>query len=124
VLRRLFGSFCALWLAISIAEPALLHACPMHDGVTAEAGSGGHHAHGAADDASAPDAKRVACLCLGDCAAAAAVGLAPMRLALLDARILAMADAGLPDHAYVPVARTLLLPFANGPPSLPPSSRA
>jgi len=128
VLRRLFGSFCMLWFAISVAKPALLHACPMHDVVTPAAtptAPASHHQHGAtAVDASAPDdAGHASCTCVGECAAAASLGMLAPGVALLEASVVAMTDAGLPDHAYVPVARALLLPFANGPPSLPPSQR-
>lgn len=116
-----------LWFAISIAQPALLHACPMHDVATAEAAGqpASHHGHGASEvDSSAPsESHRASCTCMGDCAAAAGLGLLTPRVALLEVSVIATQDAGLPDHDYVPVARALLLPFANGPPSLPPSQR-
>jgi len=124
--HRLLAAFCALWLAISIAAPGLVHDCPMHGSAAPLqlAAHGGHAtSHAAPDDADAPDHAAQPCSCLGDCSAAGAVSLAAPPVALLDAPVVAVLDPGIPDHAYVPVARALLLPFANGPPSLPPSAR-
>jgi hypothetical protein len=124
LLHRLLGALCALWFAISVAEPALLHACPMHDG-TAAGRQADHHVHGEATDTTPPDGtERAPCLCLGDCAAASAMGLAASHVGVVEVAVVASADAGLPDHAYVPVARALLLPFANGPPSSERDPRA
>jgi hypothetical protein len=129
-LHRFLAAFSALWLAISIAEPAVLHLCPMHDGVAAAAGTQGDHtghgAHAAADaaaDANAPSDEESSCLCIGDCPAAAGVSLLPAGVAITDVVLTIGTDSGLPDFEYLPVSRALLLPFANGPPSLPPSIR-
>jgi hypothetical protein len=124
--HRLLAAFCAVWLAISIAAPGLVHECPMHGSVApVQLAAHGSHAgsHAASHDAAAPEHAAAACSCLGDCAAAGGVSLAAAPMALLDAPVVAVVDPGLPDHAYVPVAHALLLPFANGPPSLPPSVR-
>lgn len=122
--HRLLAAFCALWLAISIARPGIVHDCPMHGGATAghAAHQAGHSAASHASHGSTDGQAASVCSCLGDCAAAGAVSLAPMRLALGEGRIVETQDPGLPAHAYVPVARALLLPFANGPPALPPSA--
>ena len=130
--RRLVAALCALWLAISIAEPGLLHACPMHGAAATatpvDAPAQGRHVHGAADaDGTHPHAPRDGaplCVCIGDCAAPTTAGVAAARVTLATVAVVDAADPGLPDHASVHVARALLLPFANGPPTLPPSPRA
>jgi hypothetical protein len=121
--HRLLGAFCALWLAISIAAPGLVHECPAHGGLVAASAAGGHSAGHSTHDGGSRDHGAPTCSCLGDCASANTVSLVSAPVALLDAPVVAMIDPGLPDHSYVPVARALLLPFANGPPSLPPSAR-
>jgi len=125
--HRLLGAFCALWLAISIAAPGFVHECPAHGGMVAASAEGGHGAgHGAGHathDGGSRDHDAPTCSCLGDCASANSVSLASAPVALVDAPVVAVIDPGLPNHAYVPVARALRLPFANGPPSLPPSAR-
>jgi hypothetical protein len=128
-LHRFLAAFSALWLAISIAEPTVLHLCPMHDGaaaVAAPSDHAGHASHAAADaaeDANAPSDEESACLCIGDCPAATGTGLLPERVTIIDIVVRVGSDSGLPAFEYVPVSRALLLPFANGPPSLPPSTR-
>lgn len=121
--HRLLAAFCALWLAISIAAPGLVHECAAHGGLVSTSADAGHAAGHGTHDGGSGDHGAPACSCLGDCASANAVSLAAAPVALLDAPVVEATDPGLPDHAYVPVARALLLPFANGPPSLPPSAR-
>jgi hypothetical protein len=132
--HRLLAAFCAVWVAISIAAPDLVHECAMHPSTSSgqagpvapiqPAAHGGHGgSHAASHDAGTPEHAGSVCSCLGDCAAAAGVSLVAAPVALLEAPVVAVIDPGLPAHAYVPVARALRLPFANGPPSLPPSAR-
>ena len=124
--HRALAACMAAWLAIVMAEPALLHACPMHGGAHA-AMQGGRAsampmAHGAAahsSDAPAQPAHGHQCTCLGQCCApvgvAAPAAVVALRPALERA---ATADSGLPDFEYVPVAAAHVLPFPNGPPTL------
>lgn len=117
---RIVAALLALWLAVSTAGP-WLHACPVHDGVgaAAAAGHGGHSGHGVAAsqddrDAPAPDSAHL-CRCPGSCCTVTPLEL-PRGVTVTAAPVVSLRDPGLPDHAYVPVSRTLLLPFANGPP--------
>lgn len=123
-LSRVFGALLALWLVVFTTGGASLHACPMHDGVGAStaghgASSHGAPAHGASmhhgdQDAPAPGATHH-CKCPGQCCTVAPIDL-PRVDGAVAATIVAVRDPGLPDHAYVSVYRSLLLPFANGPP--------
>lgn len=114
---RVFASVFALWFAVALVEPALLHACPVHDTAASPTQAAAHaHAGHEAAPSSQPSAGEH-CLCLGDCAHATALGL-PSVVTRLDARVSAQErDPGLPDYAYVPVAAAHVIPFANGPPT-------
>jgi hypothetical protein len=114
----------AIWISLSLSEPALLHTCPVHD-VTHAAGAG---ASGAAHHAPPSNearhttpvrghASHRGCTCLGDCCAAGPVGIASPTLALATSLVLESDGAALPEHAYVPVAAQHVLPFQNGPPA-------
>ena len=133
---RAVAAVMAVWLAIVMAEPAALHACPMHGGVMhGVAGAGTRSAAGAAgaSDAAAAHAamghdaashERPAhgtgyqCTCLGRCTAPVGAAAPAAAVALLPTvETSATRDAGLPDFEYVPVAAAHVLPFANGPPT-------
>ena len=125
--HRALAAVMAAWLAIVMAEPAVLHACPMHGGVgmthAASAAHGvamemTHHAASAPADSPAQPAHGHQCTCLGQCSAPVGVA-APAALVALAPTIetVAARDGGLPDFEYVPVAAAHVLPFANGPPT-------
>jgi len=134
---RIVSAVFAFWFAVFTAEPVALHTCPVHDGPggaashmehggVASAGSAmhmsdamaGHHAAGqkkgterAPQHAGAQD-----CQCPGSCCNAAPIAL--RAFPVLDVPpVIELADSGLPDYEYVAVSRSLLLPFANGPPT-------
>jgi hypothetical protein len=121
--HRALAALMAGWLAIVMAEPAVLHACPMHGGAHAAAQGGEGSAmamHGVAGHSSdaPPPARGHQCTCLGQCCAPVGVA-APAALVALGPALerAAARDAGLPDFEYVPVAAAHVLPFPNGPPS-------
>ena len=124
---RWFASLFAVWFAVSLAEPAMLHACRMHGMHTAGAASmapvhAAHHAHGALHGA-VPDSQRTShpashCTCLGSCTASSAGAVLPAPAESLRASAAFVAAA--PIHAVVARAITsapFVLPYANGPPA-------
>jgi hypothetical protein len=123
---RTFSAVIAVWLAFSLTEPAVGHACPVHS-----VGSGAHspahasdaaahhaglHAAAAPAEQGSHNAKR--CTCLGHCCSISPVGFAapPVELTMLGAP--ALRDSGLPPYEYVAVAAEHILPFQNGPPAV------
>ena len=124
--HRALAAFMAAWLAIVMAEPAVLHACPTHGGAHAASMQGGRAngmtmAHGAAaqtSEAPAHPAHGHQCTCLGQCCAPVGVAAPASAVALVTAlETDATRDTGLPAFEYVPVAAAHVLPFANGPPT-------
>ena len=102
--HRALAAVMAAWLAIVMAEPALLHACPTHGVAPATGDAPAQHGH--------------QCTCLGQCHAPVGVA-APAALVSLASglEVVAARDSGLPDFEYAPVAAAHVLPFANGPPA-------
>lgn len=77
-LHRIFASVCGLWLALSLAEPAALHACAMHGSQGATHVHGSHGAmHGRTDAAHSPRGpeRGSSCTCPGGCCIAAAIAV-------------------------------------------------
>ena len=126
-LTRIVSALFALWFAVFTAEPRSLHACPVHDGPGAA-----HAGHAAAADTThmsgsmdhsagghhkgSHEAGAKTCQCPGSCCTVTPVGLRSLPILEVPA-VLELADSGLPEYEYVVVSRSLLLPFANGPPS-------
>jgi hypothetical protein len=126
VLRRLsrwtrpFSALFALWFAMVLGDPGVLHSCPMHGGAHAVASAHASHdqaAHHASHE-SAPDKSSAAqCSCVGHCCAATAAAPLPL-----------VAPFAVPSHVAnstarpeqpsddVPSSPDVRLPFANGPP--------
>ena len=100
---RLLAALLALWLAVYTAEPAALHACPVHSGAAHGATAHAGAMHGAIDHGGtgahdrAPPSPRVA------------LDVATVRVETARRTELALRVA---DRA------PRLLPFANGPPRL------
>jgi hypothetical protein len=116
---RVFAVFMAFWLAFSLTEPALLHACPVHSGgsVAPESGHAAHGANASHHQQPTDGGTTHQCTCLGSCSSASPIGLKSPTLALVDLTTVATRDSGLPDHVYVPVAAEHVLPYQNGPPA-------
>ena len=114
LVHRLFAALVGLWFGVLTAEPASLHACPMHDPVAAAATSGASqgHAHHAGTDRESPGSHH--CTCIGTCATAAApaspvAGPIPVALAMSK-------DPGIAAYTRFASAIEFAIPFANGPP--------
>ena len=126
---RLLAALLALWLAVYTAEPAALHACPVHSGAahgaTAHAGAmhgaidhGGTGAHDRAPASGDRHAPARHCTCPDHCCAAGACGLPSARVAL-DVATVRVETARRTELALRVADRApRLLPFANGPPRL------
>ncbi len=124
-LVRTVTAVLAVWFAVKVAEPVTLHACPVHDGITASANPSGAHGdthatmqeHGAPAHSENPGASHQ-CQCLSDCAASIAAATVPARVSI-DFAAIARAPRMAPATAVtLPAARArFTLPFANGPPA-------
>lgn len=124
---RAFSVVMAVWLAVSLSEPAFLHACPVHgagpNAHSSTRSTAPHSGHGHASVDSEAPAKHDrdhghTCTCLGHCCCAAPIGLPAAHASLAIGEPTALRDTGLPVHSYVPVAAEHILPFQNGPPAL------
>jgi len=125
----------AFWLALSLGESGLVHACPMHDGAAAgSTGSHGMHAsardsvHAAHDGSGGgsqhdvqavhdrSDDGQAACTCLGTCGVPGVAAILADSPRVPDA-IVATAAAIATSGAEIAHARDAHFhPFANGPP--------
>ena len=123
---RLLAALLALWLAVYTAEPAALHACPVHSAGHGAMGHAGMHgdmdrgATGAHDAAPASGDRRAPsrhCTCPDHCCAAGACGLPSARVAIGVATVRAEAERRTELALRVADRAPRLLPFANGPPS-------
>ncbi|MEP7002330.1 MAG: hypothetical protein ABI969_17710 [bacterium] len=126
MLRRLsrwsrpFSALFALWFAVVLGDPGVLHSCPMH-GAHAMA-SGGHASHAAAAHHQSHDSAPTKnssgdCSCVGQCCAAAAVASLPAVASFAVPAHVARPSA-LPEYPRddIPSSPHVRLPFANGPP--------
>lgn len=133
---RPFAALFALWFAVILGDPGMLHSCPMHGGHgghAAATAAGGHdmaaHAsHGmhaaaamaadAAPQQSAPHHGGTGpCTCVGQCCAASIAAPLPTVATIhLPATVARTEPAQLAARAELPAAPDFRLPFANGPP--------
>ena len=130
-LARPVAMLFALWFAIVLGDPGMLHTCAMHGGhgghgaasAAAATAHDGHMAHGAAHQsapADAPQPKSPApCTCLGHCCAVTvaaplpALATVPVPVAVAEERHPLDAPA-----VEAPAAPDRRLPFSNGPPTV------
>ena len=112
----------ALWLALVLAEPAAIHACPMHDTVHGAAHSHARHNAGVVREngahSSHRDAEPKPCTCVGACCATVAV-VVPTCSALVAARTRLLPVHALQFHAseHRPLAVEYARPPTIGPPA-------
>jgi hypothetical protein len=116
-MARVFSALFVAWFALLLVEPAMLHACPVHNAAAAPASGGAHSHDGHAAPTPVPPQAGEHCMCLGDCTQIAGAGLPSAVTRLVVTAIVHARDTGLPDYAYVPVAVAHAIPFANGPPT-------
>ena len=116
-MARVFTALFAAWFALVLVEPAMLHACQVHNVATAPASGGGHSHQGHDAPTPVPPQAGAHCMCLGDCTQVAGAGLPSAVTRLVVTTTVDVRDTGLPDYAYVPVAVAHAIPFANGPPT-------
>ena len=127
-LSRPLNAIFALWFAIVLGDPGVLHSCPMHGGHSAThaaaSAHAGHAMHGAsAAPASAPEAAQhhdapAPCTCVGHCCAASTVAPVPTVSAVHVPEAVAEVQHPLTvPSADAPASPDLRLPFANGPPT-------
>jgi len=118
----------ALWFALVLGDPGLLHSCPTHGGhgsanATASAGAEHQMATHAEHDASrhgdhGHHGKTGPCTCVGQCCAAPALVSLPAVPPLHVPTAVALAEPTL--HVAIepaPASPASRLPFANGPPT-------
>lgn len=138
---RPFAALFALWFAVILGDPGMLHSCPMHGahgvhgGAHAAAAAGGGHdmaashsmhgLHAAAEwDAPAQHGpqhhdKTGPCTCVAQCCVASVVAALPTVAATHVPATVASVEP--PLHVAigdVPASPDLRLPFANGPPAI------
>jgi hypothetical protein len=134
---RPFVALFALWFAVVLGDPGLLHSCPMHGGhgmahATASATDApqAHDAHMMHDVASAGAAQHDAqqsaphhgttgpCTCVGQCCAMSAVASVPVVAAMHVPATISRAEQPLVVAlGHAPASPDTRLPFANGPPT-------
>ena len=125
--HRALSALLAVWFGVFVAEPAWLHACPVHS----PAGAGGHAAHaptghhppahhharaGHHVPASGGEGAPHQCTCPGACCAVSPQALPAVALHAALAVTVAAADRGRPEHEYVAAWVDFVLPFAHAPP--------
>lgn len=135
---RPFVALFALWFAVVLGDPGLLHSCPMHGGhgaahamasaTDAQQARGAHDAHmmhEVADGAMQHDAQQGAphhdrtgpCTCVGQCCAMSAVASVPAVAAVHVPTAVSRAEPPLVVAlGHAPASPDTRLPFANGPP--------
>ena len=127
-LSRPLNAIFALWFAIVLGDPGVLHSCPMHGGHGATHAAASAHAGHETDGASAAPASTpepaqhhgtpAPCTCVGHCCAASTV--APVSTVPAAHVPEAVAEVQHPltvPSADAPASPDLRLPFANGPPT-------
>jgi hypothetical protein len=132
---RPLAALFALWFAVVVGDPGLLHSCPMHGGhamagMAASAGMQHHSAtsaehaseHASMDHATQHDASHHAgngpCTCVGSCCVAPAVAPLPGVPAMhVPATVAHAKPVARVAFVVAPAAPDTRLPFANGPPT-------
>jgi hypothetical protein len=128
---RPLNAIFALWFAMVLGDPGVLHSCPMHGGhgavgaaaAAAPAGHEGHSAHGSTSASSSAETGQhrgtpAPCTCVGHCCAAPVVAPLPTVTSLhVPAAVAEVRHPLAVPSRDVPASPDTRLPFANGPPS-------
>src|SRR4051812_34010735 len=108
------------WLAFAIADPGVLHSCPMHGGLpatTQQAPQHSQHSHHGAPSTPAPEHHHGSCSCIGACTPAATAFTPSAAAQLVLGWVLdASAPVALVRNDVVVRESQLRLPWANAPP--------
>jgi hypothetical protein len=135
-MRPLLSTLFALWFAVILGDPGVLHSCAMHGA------GGGHGGHGSAAATTAPaemhgmshdmsdmahgapaesphDRQPPVCTCVGHCCATTATAPLP-RVATIELPTLDVPHVApsVGPAEFAPAAPDHLIPFANGPPAV------
>jgi hypothetical protein len=116
-MKRPLAAFLGIWFLLVMIEPDSIHSCPVHSAAAA-----GHSAH-AGHHAAAPghhkssNTSAALCSCPGDCASSAFSALPSGSSALVEQRIVAVADGALLERRFRLEQPDFFLPFAIGPPA-------
>lgn len=110
----------ALWFALVLGDPGVLHSCPMHGSHAGHSAVTGHEPHAASHHAAAGEhgsQHQAPCTCVGSCCASAVA--VPHVVA---ESLVVIADVEQPQlvvawrQVVLPRAPDVRLPFPNGPP--------
>ena len=121
LLHRIFAAACGLWLALSLAQPAALHACAMHGSQHPAHAHDAMHAGSDASHSPSGHEPATSCTCPGDCCVAAAIAV-PCASPLV-----VHVATTTHSHVLVPVAityRPAAIAYARPPTIGPPHSTA
>ncbi|HKS06971.1 MAG TPA: hypothetical protein VJR92_11700 [Gemmatimonadaceae bacterium] len=115
---RIVGAITALWVTIALVEPPGVMICPVHDAPLSVVSPDAHGGHHAMPDDSGNGPTSECCACLGDCASTSAPIALPT--AAIVASIVDVPTSDVPAlPEFAPITRgDVVIPFANGPPSL------
>jgi len=122
--RRPLAALLAAWLVGLVVEPAVLHACPLHDYApgTAPAAPGVHTsvdgAHGHARSPSPQHPDHRSCTCLGDCCGASVLAEVRSTTVMVVIDVVATPPQRTAnDAAYRPTTPEYARPPSIGPPA-------
>ena len=121
--ERALAAVMAVWLIAVVAEPAFLHSCPMHGGLSlatsASAANHAVHQHASPAEQKSPEKAPAShqCTCLGDCGIGTSVAVPAAIVAHVAVVTTIAYQLALPASEFTPAPPATLLPFANGPPT-------
>jgi hypothetical protein len=116
LLARFLSSLFALWFAVVVGDPGVLHACPEHGGHAGHGSAHSAHQRAGGEHGKAP-ATTGGCTCIGSCCAAPSLAPLPeiASFTVSTAIVPAVSTPEYPASAPASLPERLL-PFANGPP--------
>jgi hypothetical protein len=125
---RPFAALFALWFAVVLGDPGVLHSCPMHGNYAAPVAATEHSEHAmhggatahhvdAPSESSHQHGPQGPCTCVGHCCATPAVAPLPtVVIFTVPAHVAQPTQRPELSSDDAPASPDLRLPFANGPP--------